>query len=77
MAKKKEKSVIKYNGKEFELVFNLNVMEELQEQYGSVSKWGELVENEAEPKAKDIKFGFMAMLNEGIDIYNTHNSLIR
>jgi hypothetical protein len=45
-------------------------MEDIQEQYGSVEKWGDLVEAQAEPKAKDIKYGFMAMLNEGIDIYN-------
>lgn len=65
-----EKSVIKYKGEEYELVFNLNVMEVIQEEYGSVEAWGDLVEAQAEPKAKDIKYGFTAMLNEGIDIYN-------
>ncbi len=45
-------------------------MEEIQAEYGSVEAWGNLVEAEAEPKAKDIKYGFTAMLNEGIDIYN-------
>ena len=72
MAKKAEiqKSVIPYKGEEYELVFNLNVMETIQNEYGSVEAWGELVEAEAEPKAKDIKFGFLAMINEGIDIYN-------
>lgn len=78
MARKKveklEKSVINYNGEDYELVFNLNVMEEIQEQYGSVEAWGELVEAAAEPKAKDIKYGFTAMLNEGIDIYNEEHS---
>ena len=50
-------------------------MEEIQEEYGSVEAWGELVEADAEPKAKDIKYGFTAMLNEGIDIYNeTHDN---
>lgn len=71
MARKKaDKQSIKYKGKDYELVFNLNVMEEIQEEYGSVEAWGELVEAADEPKAKDIKFGFTAMLNEGIDIYN-------
>ena len=65
-----EKSIIDYKGEEYELVFNLNVMEEIQAEYGSVEAWGNLVEAEAEPKAKDIKYGFTAMLNEGIDIYN-------
>ena len=74
MARKKveklEKSFITYKGEDYELVFNLNVMEDIQEQYGSVEAWGELVEASAEPKAKDIKYGFTAMLNEGIDIDN-------
>lgn len=69
-----EKSVINFKGKEYELAFNLNVMEEIQEEYGSVEAWGELVEAEAEPKAKDIKYGFTAMLNEGIDIYNEEHA---
>ena len=63
-----------YNGKEYELVFNLNVMEEIQEKYGSVEAWGDVVDTESEPKAKDIKFGIMAMVNEGIDIYNETHS---
>ncbi len=69
-SKKKLDSFIEYNGKKYELVFNINVMEVIQDEYGSVQTWGELVEAEAEPKAKDLKFGFTAMLNEGIDIYN-------
>lgn len=70
----KENSKITYKGNEYDLVFNLNVMEEIQDQYGSVEAWGELVEAAAEPKAKDIKFGFTAMLNEGIDIYNEEHA---
>ena len=73
-ADNKENSKITYKGKEYDLVFNLNVMEEIQEQYGSVEAWGELVEAAAEPKAKDIKYGFTAMLNEGIDIYNEEHA---
>ena len=69
-----EKSFIDYKGEKYELVFNLNVMEEIQAEYGSVDAWGNLVEAEAEPKAKDIKYGFTAMLNEGIDIYNEEHA---
>lgn len=65
-----EKSIINHKGIDYELVFNLNVMELIQEEYGSVEAWGELVEAEVEPKAKDLKYGFTAMINEGIDIYN-------
>lgn len=74
MAKKtEEKAVINYKGVDYDLVFNLNVMEKIQEEYGSVEEWGNRVEASAEPKAKDIKYGFVEMLNEGIDIYNeTH-----
>lgn len=78
MANKKvekiEKSIINHKGLDYELVFNLNVMELIQEEYGSVEAWGELVEAEAEPKAKDLKYGFTAMLNEGIDIYNEEHA---
>ncbi len=69
MAKKKT-NFIKYKGKEYELAFNLNVMEEIQEEYGSIAAWGELTEAAEEPNAKAVKFGLGAMINEGIDIYN-------
>lgn len=67
-------TTIQYKGKDYKLVFNLNVMEEIQEKFGSVEKWGSLCEPtndaQAEPDVKAIKFGFRAMLNEGIDIDN-------
>lgn len=76
MARKKEvkKSTITYKGEEYDLVFNLNVMEDIQDKYGTVEAWGERVEASVEPRAKDIKYGFTAMLNEGIDIYNEEHS---
>lgn len=70
---KTTKNIIEYKGKEYALSFNLNVMEEVQEEYGSVEAWGDLVEDSVEPNAKAIKFGFTAMINEGIDIYNEEN----
>lgn len=70
-------TTIQYKGKDYKLVFNLNVMEEIQEEFGSVEKWGSLCEptNDAQAEAdvKAIKFGFKAMLNEGIDIDNEEN----
>ena len=54
----------------YPMSFNLNVMEEIQEQYGSMQKWGEIVQGEGEPKIKDLKNGLLAMINEGIDIVN-------
>lgn len=66
---------VKREGVEYKLVFNLNVMEEIQEKYGTVEEWGKLTDgtNGEEPNAKAIIFGFRAMLNEGIDIDNEKN----
>ena len=62
---------IQYKDKEYALVFNLNVMERIQEEYGSVDKWAELTDGKSgEPNAKAVIFGFTEMLNEGIDIAN-------
>lgn len=66
---------ISYNGKEYHIIFNLNVMEALQEEYGTVQKWGELTEGgeNKEPNAKAVIFGIAQMINEGIDIENEKN----
>ena len=56
--------------KKYPLLFNLNVMEEIQEHYGSLNEWGKVTQGDGEPKVKDLKFGVMAMLNEGIDVDN-------
>ena len=65
---------ISYKGKEYLLPFNLNVMEEIQEKYGTIQKWADMTDGaEGEPNAKAVKFGFWVMLNEGIDITNEEN----
>lgn len=66
---------IQYKGKTYRLVFNINVMESIQEEYGTLDKWGELTDGtkNGEPDAKAVKFGFREMLNEGIDIENEEN----
>ena len=62
---------LQYKDKSYKLVFNLNVMEEIQDEYGTLAKWGELTDGEeGEPNAKAVLFGLTAMLNEGIDITN-------
>lgn len=62
---------IQYNGKEYRLVFNLNVMEKIQDKYGSLDEWGKLTDGtKGEPNAKAIIYGFCEMINEGIDIEN-------
>jgi len=65
---------IQYKDKEYTLVFNLNVMESIQEEYGSLDKWGAMTDGKAgEPNAKAVIFGFTEMINEGIDIENEEN----
>lgn len=63
---------IENGDRRYPIVFNINVMEEIQEAYGSVSAWGGIVENAGggEPRVKDLKIGLMLMINEGIDIEN-------
>lgn len=68
------KTTITYKGKNYDLVFNFNVMEKIQDEYGSLEEWGKLTDGSAgEPNAKAVKFGYSAMLNEGISIYNEDN----
>lgn len=65
---------IEYKNKEYKLVFNLNVMEEIQEEYGTLEEWGALTDgSKGEINAKAIIFGLTKMLNEGIDIDNEEN----
>lgn len=59
------------NGITYPLVFNLNVMQEIQDEYGTLEKWGDLTDgSDGEPNAKAVIFGFTSMINEGIDIEN-------
>lgn len=63
---------IEYKGKTYRLAFDLNVMEAIQDEYGSIEAWGKLTEPEdgAEPNVKALVFGVTEMINEGIDISN-------
>lgn len=68
---------INYKGIDYPLVFNLNVIEKIQEKYGSYEKWGGMTagkENEEGEKTEvnigALKFGITEMINEGIDIEN-------
>lgn len=71
---KEMRNEIEFNGYKYNLVFNLNVMEAIQDEYGTIDKWGELTDGTSgEPNIKAVKFGFTAMINEGIDIDNEKN----
>lgn len=60
--------------KKYPLAFNLNVMEEIQEAYGSLDEWGRITQGASEAKVKDLKVGIMAMINEAIDMQNEENN---
>ena len=65
---------IDYNGKKYKIVFNLNVMQAIQDKFGSLDKWGELTDTKGkEINIEPLLFGFKEMLNEGIDIDNEKN----
>jgi len=64
-------NTINYKDKEYKIIFNLNVMEQIQEEYGTLDKWGDLTDGvSGEVNVKALKFGLMCMINEGIDIQN-------
>lgn len=67
-------SKVTYKDREIKLVFNLNVMEAIQEEYGSLDKWGSLTDGEnGETNIKALVFGITEMINEAIDIDNDEN----
>lgn len=66
---------IKYlttKNEKFPFVYSLNVMEELQNKYGSLTAWSDLIEpkDNGEPSIKALLFFFKEAINEGIDIEN-------
>jgi len=60
---------IEYKGKKYKLVFNLNVMEKIQDEYETLDKWADLTSGKnQEVNIKALKFGFTEMINEGLEI---------
>ena len=67
-------STIIYKGKEIKLVFNLNVMQVIQEEYKTIDNWGKLTDGTSgEVDIKALIFGLTEMINEAIDIDNDEN----
>ncbi len=65
---------IEYKGETYTLVFNLNSMEAIQEEYKTLEAWGALTDGKnGETNIKALVFGFTAMINEGIEIENEDN----
>lgn len=68
---KEKEAIFTVDDKEYKAVFNLNVMQEIQNEYGTFSKWGELTDGKnGETNIQALIFGIKAMLNEAIDIEN-------
>lgn len=64
-------NIITYKDKEYRLEFDLNVIELIQNEFGSLDNWGKLTGGSSqEPNAKAIIFGYWAMMNEAIEIDN-------
>ena len=67
---KEVSSKLTYKDKEYKLVFNLNVMEKIQDEYKSLDKWGELTDGSVgEVNIKALVFGITEInLPSGFDI---------
>ena len=67
-------SKITYKNRDYKLVFNLNVMEEIQDEYETLDNWGSMTDGKSgEVNIKALVFGITAMINEGIEIDNEEN----
>lgn len=66
-----ELKYITLNGEKYPMAFSLNVMERVQEEYGSMQAWSEALQpSSGEPKIKDVIWTFKELINEGIEIEN-------
>ena len=52
----------------FPLIFTLNVMESIQEKYGTIEAWSNLIQRDGEPDIKALKFFITEAINEGLEI---------
>ena len=52
----------------YPLVFTLNVMEAIQEKYGTIEAWSNLIQRDGEPDIKALKFFITKAINEGLEI---------
>lgn len=66
---------IEINGVNYPIAFSMNVMENVQNEYGSMGNWTDALQPEnKEPQIKDLIWTFQEFLNEGIDIENEENN---
>ena len=65
---------LEIESEKYPLVFSLNVMEAIQDKYGSIDKWSSLIQKNGEPDIKALKFFMIEAINEGIEIENEKNN---
>lgn len=72
---------IKYfevNGDKFPALFDLNVVAELQDEYGSISEWNaHCFPNGAEPRLKPLIHAFQLSINEGYDAIGSDKKITK
>ena len=57
--------------KTYPIVFNLNILELIQEEYGTIDDWQDLLTGaDGIPNIKCLKWSFTQFINEGLDIEN-------
>nr|DAE95132.1 MAG TPA: tail assembly chaperone protein [Caudoviricetes sp.] len=62
---------LEVENKNYQLIFNLNVMQDIQEEYETLEKWGDLTDGKnKEVNVKALIFGLTSMINEAIEIKN-------
>lgn len=60
-----------YGEKKYPMMFTLNVIENIQDEFGSLEKWEkEVMPEDGEPNIKSFKKTIAFMINEGIDYEN-------
>lgn len=67
---------------QYPIIFTLNVMKSIQEKYGTLEDWQNLIfvkdkkkgEPDIEPDINALLFGLTEMVNEGIDILNEESN---
>ena len=66
---------LKTKNETYPFTYSLNVMEALQNEFGSFNEWSDMVEPKdgSEPKIKALLFFFKEAINEGIDIENENS----
>ncbi len=50
------------------MIFTLNVTESIQEKYGTIKVWSNLIQRDVEPDIKALKLFITEAINEGLEI---------